>query len=199
NARLSRSFSFICKATGIDWIRFGIDAILFGNLPEKSWKPVSYSAKIPIFPFKIFQKEDISIGPEMRSTGEVMVSGLTMEEMWSKIGTYYGMRKASDTKIVVYASQDDVLSLEHVFGKDKRIKMFNTMEYEKMLEFVENERNMVFADLSDANESRKAPLKRTLLRKGIPIILNKRLFLKLIYSIPNGINARESRNYHNGI
>ncbi len=199
NARLSRSFSFICKATGIDWIRFGIDAILFGNLPEKSWEPVSFSAKIPIFPFKIFQKEDISVGPEMRSTGEVMVSGLTMEELWSKIGTYYGMRKGSDAKIVVYACEDDVLSLEHIFAKDERIKMFNTLEYEKMLEFVDDEKNMVFADLSDVNESRKASLKRTMLRKGIPIILNKRLFLKLMYSIPNGINARESRNYHNGI
>ena len=87
NPRASRSVPFISKVMGIPWAKVGArvmagealteikdygDILRFGNYPE-AVKGVPYVAvKESVFPFVKFRGVDALLGPEMRSTGEVM-------------------------------------------------------------------------------------------------------------------------------
>ena len=85
NARSSRSIPFVAKATGINWVDYGINAIL-GTEPDIKYKePESYFIKVPVFPFKRFRDMDVILGPEMKSTGEAMCCGKTFNEAMSKV------------------------------------------------------------------------------------------------------------------
>lgn len=80
NSRASRSLPFVSKATGEDWISVGIDAMLERSLDAEEKPPRNYFVKVPAFPFKRFLDLDAILGPEMKSTGEGMAAGFTLEE-----------------------------------------------------------------------------------------------------------------------
>ncbi len=76
NPRASRTVPFVSKATGVPLARFGA-RIMAGEMidvlgmPDEVIPPY-FAVKEPVFPFNRFQGTDIILGPEMRSTGEVM-------------------------------------------------------------------------------------------------------------------------------
>ncbi|MDY6930549.1 MAG: carbamoyl-phosphate synthase large subunit [Halobacteriota archaeon] len=76
NPRASRTVPFISKATGIPWAKVAARIIGGKKLKElnvpKVYSPVHVSVKEAVFPFVKFQGVDTILGPEMRSTGEVM-------------------------------------------------------------------------------------------------------------------------------
>lgn len=75
NPRGSRTVPFVSKATGIPWAKYATKVILGYKIKDLGVKEVwpSYTAvKEAVFPFKRFPGVDILLGPEMRSTGEVM-------------------------------------------------------------------------------------------------------------------------------
>ena len=195
NARLSRSFSFICKANGINWIKHGIDAIISGILPDFQWNPKSYSAKISVFPFRIFSGENMRIGPEMRSTGEMMVSGKSEEELWSKIASYYGIYTGRPT--VIYSDRDSFEYLKRLTAEIKGIYVFNSDHFDQMAERIEFLNNPAFVDISKEINPKVENIKKILLRRGCPIILNERLFIRLISSQHVAMKARNLTSYHN--
>jgi len=85
NARSSRSIPFVAKATGINWVDYGIKAML-GIAPDIEYsEPKSFFIKVPVFPFKRFRDMDVILGPEMKSTGEAMCCGETFQESMSKV------------------------------------------------------------------------------------------------------------------
>ncbi len=75
NPRASRTVPFVSKATGIPWAKIAAK-IMAG----KTIKQLGVAEKIPkhisikesVFPFIKFKNQDVVLGPEMRSTGEVM-------------------------------------------------------------------------------------------------------------------------------
>jgi carbamoyl-phosphate synthase large subunit len=76
NPRASRTVPFVSKATGVPLVKIALRVMLgepldsFG-LPDEL--PVSVvSVKVPVFPFVKFTGVDTLLGPEMKSTGEVM-------------------------------------------------------------------------------------------------------------------------------
>ena len=76
NPRASRTVPFVSKAIGVPMARAA--ALLAAgrslaslNLPPER-DPVDFFIKAPVFPFKKFPGEDMLLGPEMKSTGEVM-------------------------------------------------------------------------------------------------------------------------------
>ena len=80
NARSSRSVPFVSRATGKDLVGDAVNAMLTGFL-ESGEPPVkAYFVKVPIFPFNKFSDLDTVLGPEMKSTGEGIGIGNTMEE-----------------------------------------------------------------------------------------------------------------------
>jgi carbamoyl-phosphate synthase large subunit len=76
NPRASRTVPFVSKAIGIPLARMAALAMAGQTLPEMNLKgevvPQHFSVKESVFPFNKFHGVDIILGPEMRSTGEVM-------------------------------------------------------------------------------------------------------------------------------
>ncbi|WP_025270258.1 carbamoyl-phosphate synthase large subunit [Hippea sp. KM1] len=75
NPRASRTVPFVSKATGVHWAKIATQLIMGKKIRElgiKEVEPKYYAVKESVFPFVKFPNVDITLGPEMRSTGEVM-------------------------------------------------------------------------------------------------------------------------------
>jgi carbamoyl-phosphate synthase large subunit len=76
NPRASRTVPFVSKATGVPLARIAARVMAGETLDELGAPdeviPPYFSVKEPVFPFNRFQGTDVILGPEMRSTGEVM-------------------------------------------------------------------------------------------------------------------------------
>jgi carbamoyl-phosphate synthase large subunit len=76
NPRASRTVPFVSKATGVPLAGVAAKVMVGKTLKEQQYTkeilPNFYSIKEPVFPFIKFQGVDPILGPEMRSTGEVM-------------------------------------------------------------------------------------------------------------------------------
>ncbi len=76
NPRASRTVPFIAKATGIPWAKIAAKVMLGQSLVEQGVVEAParrhIAVKQSVFPFNKFPGVDVALGPEMRSTGEVM-------------------------------------------------------------------------------------------------------------------------------
>ena len=76
NPRASRTVPFVAKATGVPWARLAAKVMAGKGLDELGVTPAptppQTSVKESVFPFTKFPGVDVVLGPEMRSTGEVM-------------------------------------------------------------------------------------------------------------------------------
>ena len=76
NPRASRTVPFVAKATGVPVANIAAKVMTGKTLAElgitEQPLPTVYSVKESVFPFRKFVGVDIVLGPEMRSTGEVM-------------------------------------------------------------------------------------------------------------------------------
>ena len=75
NPRASRTVPFVSKATGIPLAKVATKVAMGKTLKElgvKEVEPKYYSVKEAVFPFDRFPEVDPVLGPEMKSTGEVM-------------------------------------------------------------------------------------------------------------------------------
>ena len=76
NPRASRTVPFVAKATGLPVAKVAVKVMAGMSLAEQGIEsdpvPAHVSVKESVFPFVKFAGVDIALGPEMRSTGEVM-------------------------------------------------------------------------------------------------------------------------------
>ncbi len=76
NPRASRTVPFVSKAVGLPLARLAARVMAGERLadiaPEQAPEPTLVSVKKPVLPFSRFPGEDALLGPEMKSTGEVM-------------------------------------------------------------------------------------------------------------------------------
>jgi carbamoyl-phosphate synthase large subunit len=76
NPRASRTVPFVSKATGVSWVNLAVKVMTGSSLDElkvaEPPRPAQTSLKAVVFPFAKFPGVDVILGPEMRSTGEVM-------------------------------------------------------------------------------------------------------------------------------
>ena len=76
NPRASRTVPFLAKATGLPLSKIAAKCMVGISLAEqgvtKDRVPTFFTVKKPVFPFAKFPGVDPILGPEMRSTGEVM-------------------------------------------------------------------------------------------------------------------------------
>ncbi len=83
NPRASRTVPFVSKATGVPWAKVATAVMLGRSLRDVVWefgasrspRALMTAIKAPVFPFHKFPGVDVVLGPEMRSTGEVMGLG----------------------------------------------------------------------------------------------------------------------------
>ena len=78
NPRSSRTVPFLSKVTGVPMVNVATKAAMGCSLKEQGYKaglklfPDYYAVKAPVFSFNKMSNVDITLGPEMKSTGEVM-------------------------------------------------------------------------------------------------------------------------------
>jgi carbamoyl-phosphate synthase large subunit len=100
NPRASRTVPFVAKATGVPLAKIASRVMLGATLPELRAEglartPVSgdhHSVKEAVLPFSRFPESDAVLGPEMRSTGEVMGIDLTVGLAFAKAQLAAGTR-----------------------------------------------------------------------------------------------------------
>ncbi len=130
NPRSSRTVPFLSKITGVPMANIATKVILGQSLPSQGFTtglhPESEGVyvKVPVFSFAKLRNVDISLGPEMKSTGEVMGKDYTLEK-----ALYKGL-VASGITIPKYGSV-----LLTVADKDKEealeiAKRFHTIGYQ---------------------------------------------------------------------
>ncbi|MEO7936079.1 MAG: carbamoyl-phosphate synthase large subunit, partial [Dokdonella sp.] len=88
NPRASRTVPFVSKATGVPLAKIAARCMVGQSLVEQGMTrelvPHYFSVKEAIFPFLKFQNVDPILGPEMRSTGEVMGVGRSFGEAFAR-------------------------------------------------------------------------------------------------------------------
>jgi carbamoyl-phosphate synthase large subunit len=88
NPRASRTVPFVSKATGLSLARIAARCMVGQSLAEQgisgSVIPSYFSVKESVFPFIKFPGVDSLLGPEMKSTGEVMGIGKNFAEAFAK-------------------------------------------------------------------------------------------------------------------
>ncbi|MEM7279472.1 MAG: carbamoyl-phosphate synthase large subunit, partial [Pseudomonadota bacterium] len=88
NPRASRSVPFVSKATGLAAAKIAARVMVGQSLADQGYLderiPPYYSVKESVFPFMKFPEADPILGPEMKSTGEVMGTGRSFGEAYAK-------------------------------------------------------------------------------------------------------------------
>ena len=105
NPRASRTVPFVSKAVGMPMAKIGALCMVGKTLEEQGINSVPhpdyYSVKEPVFPFLKFPGVDPLLGPEMRSTGEVMGVDRSFSAAFAKAQRGAGIRLPKPGKAFV--------------------------------------------------------------------------------------------------
>jgi carbamoyl-phosphate synthase large subunit len=111
NPRASRTIPFVSKATGIPLAKIAARCMVGRSLAEQGIErevvPPYYSVKEAVFPFIKFPGADTILGPEMKSTGEVMGVGETFGEAFVKSQMAAGERLPVSGKVFLSVRDED--------------------------------------------------------------------------------------------
>ena len=95
NPRASRTVPFVSKATGLPLAKIAARVMTGRKLKQLVGAvervPAYFSVKEAVFPFNKFPEADPILGPEMKSTGEVMGTGRTFGEAYAKAQSASGV------------------------------------------------------------------------------------------------------------
>lgn len=113
NPRASRTVPFLSKITGIPMANLATKAILGKTLTEMGYTPglapnqPGVYVKVPVFSFAKLRRVDITLGPEMKSTGEVLGKDRTLEKALYKGLVAAGLEmKPHGTVLMTVANKD---------------------------------------------------------------------------------------------
>ena len=111
NPRASRTVPYVSKATGIPLAKVAARAMLGQSLDQQGIQseitPPYYSVKEAVFPFVKFPGVDTILGPEMKSTGEVMGVGDTFAEAFVKSQIGAGIKLPTSGTVFISVKNSD--------------------------------------------------------------------------------------------
>ena len=113
NPRSSRTVPFLSKITGIPMANMATKVILGHTIPELGYTPGYHpeadyvSVKVPVFSFAKLRRVDTTLGPEMKSTGEVMGRDKTLEKALYKGLIGSGMKIPTSGALLVTVADKD--------------------------------------------------------------------------------------------
>ena len=114
NPRASRTVPFVSKATGRPWAKIAARCMAGRSLADQGIVaevvPPYFSVKEAVFPFVKFPGVDTILGPEMKSTGEVMGVGETFGEAFIKSQLAAGVRLPTDGRAFLSVRDGDKLA-----------------------------------------------------------------------------------------
>ncbi|MBS0999800.1 carbamoyl-phosphate synthase large subunit [Acetobacter persici] len=111
NPRASRTVPFVAKATGVPVAKIGARVMAGAklssfNLDDSAVVP-HVAVKEAVFPFNRFAEVDIILGPEMRSTGEVMGLDTSFERAFAKSQLGAGVRLPTSGTVFLSVRESD--------------------------------------------------------------------------------------------
>ncbi len=111
NPRASRTVPFVSKATGLQLAKIAARCMVGQSLDSQGIAqevvPPYFSVKEAVFPFVKFPGVDTILGPEMKSTGEVMGVGKTFGEAFVKSQLGAGVRLPQSGKVFLSVKDSD--------------------------------------------------------------------------------------------
>jgi carbamoyl-phosphate synthase large subunit len=111
NPRASRTVPYVSKATGLQLAKIAARCMVGRSLAEQGVTrevvPKYFSVKEAVFPFVKFPGVDTILGPEMKSTGEVMGIGLTFGEAFVKSQLGAGVRLPESGTVFISVKNAD--------------------------------------------------------------------------------------------
>ena len=111
NPRASRTVPFVSKTTGVPVVTIAAKVIAGRKLKEfklKNFEDIGYiGVKESIFPFQKFPRVKMFLGPEMRSTGEVMGIATTFGEAMAKAQESTGSPVPTGGNIFISVNEND--------------------------------------------------------------------------------------------
>ncbi len=118
NPRASRTVPFVSKATGVQLAKVAARCMVGQTLASqgigKEITPPYFSVKEAVFPFVKFPGVDTILGPEMKSTGEVMGVGKTFGEAFVKSQLGAGTKLPRSGRAFISVKQSDKLRVVEV-------------------------------------------------------------------------------------
>jgi len=113
NPRSSRTVPYISKVTGIPIVPLATKVILGHKIKDLGYKPGLqpeadyYAIKMPVFSFEKIRGADISLGPEMKSTGECLGIAKTFNEALYKAFLGAGIRLPKHKNMIITVRDED--------------------------------------------------------------------------------------------
>ncbi|MFD1018108.1 carbamoyl-phosphate synthase large subunit [Thalassobacillus hwangdonensis] len=113
NPRASRTVPFLSKVTGIQMAQLATQAILGEKLSDMGYasgiipKPDGVFVKVPVFSFEKLRSVDTTLGPEMKSTGEVIGYDQTLEKALYKGMTASGLKIPVEGSVLLTVADKD--------------------------------------------------------------------------------------------
>lgn len=168
NLRASRTIPFLTKATKLPLAKIAALCLAGISLKEQNLPLISkvskVSIKMPIFPFAKFSYIDNFLGPEMKSTGEVM----SMDSEFSRallkayLAAGYKISPASNILILQCPDQELVKIIKLVNKSFKNVFIINKLSLK-----LQQQKNLVYKIISD-----KKKLTNLVRNKDFDIIIN---------------------------
>jgi carbamoyl-phosphate synthase large subunit len=128
NPRASRTAPFVSKATGYPLAKIAARVMVGQTLTQQGITeeriPDYFSVKEAVFPFVKFPGVDPLLGPEMKSTGEVMGVGKTFGEAFAKSQRAAGVDLSHSGKVLISIREQDKPKLPEI------VKMLVKKQYE---------------------------------------------------------------------
>ncbi len=160
NPRASRTVPFVSKAIGVPLAKLAAKCMIGMKLKDlgftKEIKPPYYSSKEAVFPFIKFPGVDTVLGPEMKSTGEVMGIDITPTRAFAKAQIAAGNSIPLGGNVFISVKDDDKI---HIYDIAKTLsnagfKLFCTrgtseflnkrgIDNEEVLKVIEGRPNIV--------------------------------------------------------
>ena len=111
NPRASRTVPFVSKATGVPLAKLATMVMLGKTLPElgltEEVKVSHYAVKEAVFPFDRFDNVDTLLGPEMKSTGEVMGMDVCLGLAFAKSQLAAGQKIPTEGNVLLSMRHSD--------------------------------------------------------------------------------------------
>ena len=128
NPRASRTVPLVSKVCNIKMVRLAVDIMMMPYTGRKSPVPdlkekkfAHYGVKEAVFPFNMFQEVDPVLGPEMRSTGEVLGLSPDFGEAYLKAQEATQTKLPESGTVLISVSdrdKDEVIELAKKFAAD---------------------------------------------------------------------------------
>lgn len=162
NPRASRTVPFVSKATGVPWAKIAAKVMAgrkLGELGVRDKYPSNHIAvKEAVFPFNRFAGVDPVLGPEMKSTGEVMGIDTDFGRAYAKSQIAAGQLLPATGKVFISVKNQDKRSIIFIAkklfdlgftllatGGTARVLTRNGLEVQQVLKIIEGRPNI--ADL----------------------------------------------------